>query len=122
MTLARQQLGQRGEALACAALEARGYAILHRRYRTRHGELDIVAEEGGVLVFVEVRARGSGRFGHAAESVTGQKQQRVASMAESYLRLERAGERVCRFDVVAVETEASPPQVTVYRDAFRPGW
>ena len=78
MTMARQQLGIRGEDLASAALEDRGYAILHRRYRTRYGELDIVALDGGVLVFVEVRARGSGRFGNPAESVTAQKQRRVA--------------------------------------------
>lgn len=122
MTLARQQLGRRGEDLACAALEARGYAILHRRYRTRHGELDVVAQQAGVLVFVEVRARGSGRFGQAAESVTTQKQHRVAAMAEAYLRLEGVGDRVCRFDVVAVEAGEAPPRVTVYPDAFRPGW
>jgi len=122
MTMVRQQLGQRGEDMACTALGARGYAILHRRYRTRHGELDIVAQHGGVLVFVEVRARGSGRFGHAAESVTTQKQRRVAAMAEAYLRLEQAGDRVCRFDVVAVEADAVPPRVTIYADAFRPGW
>jgi len=122
MTLARQQLGRRGEDLACAALEARGYAVLHRRYRTRHGEIDIVARHGGVLVFVEVRARGSGRFGHPAESVTTQKQHRVAAMAEAYLGREGAASAVCRFDVVAVETEVVPPRVTVYPDAFRPGW
>ena len=122
MTMARQQLGMRGEDLASAALEDRGYAILHRRYRTRYGELDIVAQDGGVLVFVEVRARGSGRFGHPAESVTAQKQRRVAAMAESYLGLEGTGDRVCRFDVVAVESDTEPPRVTVYPDAFRPGW
>lgn len=122
MTMARQQLGLRGEELACAALESRGYAILRRRYRTRHGEIDIVAQDRGVLVFVEVRTRTGGRFGHAAESVTAQKQRRVAAMAEAYLRLERAGDRVCRFDVVAVETAEGPPRVTVYPDAFRPGW
>jgi putative endonuclease len=122
VTIARQRLGQRGEDLAAAALEAQGYALLHRRYRTRHGEIDIVAQQGGVLVFVEVRARGSGRFGHPAESVTTQKQRRVAAMAESYLGLEGAADRVCRFDVVAVESDVEPPRVTVYQDAFRPGW
>ena len=103
-------------------VEDRGYHILHRRYRTRYGELDIVAQDHGVLVFVEVRARGSGRFGHPAESVMLQKQQRVAAMAECYLGLEAAGGRVCRFDVVAVEIRDEPPRVTVYPDAFRPGW
>jgi putative endonuclease len=122
MTMARQRLGQRGEDLACEALVARGYHVLHRRYRTRYGELDIVAQHDGVLVFVEVRARGSGRFGHAAASVGPQKQQRVAAMAESYLGLEGEHHRICRFDVVAVDAEVDPPRVTVYPDAFRPGW
>jgi putative endonuclease len=122
MTMARQQLGQRGEDLACRALESRGYQVLHRRYRTRYGELDVVAQHGGVLVFVEVRARASVRFGHAAASVTAQKQQRVAAMAESYLGLEGLHDRLCRFDVVAVDTEIEPPRVVIYPDAFRPGW
>ena len=122
MTMERQALGRRGEELACRALEARGYHVLHRRYRTRYGELDIVAQHGGVLVFVEVRARGSGRFGHAAASVTVQKQQRVAAMAESYLGLEGQHDRLCRFDVVAVDAEVVPPRVSIYPDAFRPGW
>jgi putative endonuclease len=122
MTMERQALGRRGEELACRALEARGYHVLHRRYRTRYGELDIVAQHGGVLVFVEVRARGSGRFGHAAASVTAQKQQRVAAMAESYLGLEGQHDRLCRFDVVAVDAEVVPPRVSIYPDAFRPGW
>jgi putative endonuclease len=122
MTMARQRLGEQGEELACRALVARGYGILHRRYRTRYGELDVVAQHEGVLVFVEVRARGSGRFGHPADSVTTQKQQRVASMAESYMGREGQQHRVCRFDVVSVETEVSPARVTIYPDAFRPGW
>ena len=122
MTMARQRLGERGEALACEALESRGYHIRHRRYRTRYGELDIVAQHDGVLVFVEVRARGSGRFGHPAASVTAQKQQRVAAMADAYLSLEGQHHRLCRFDVVAVETDAEPPRITIYPDAFRPGW
>jgi putative endonuclease len=122
MTMARQRLGERGEDLACRALVAGGYHVRHRRYRTRYGELDIVAEHEGVLVFVEVRARGSGRFGHPAASVGSQKQHRVAAMAESYLGLESLTHRVCRFDVVAVETEVEPPRVTIYPDAFRPGW
>lgn len=118
----RQDLGRRGEDLACRTLEARGYHILHRRYRTRYGELDIVSEHGGVLVFVEVRARSNGRFGHPAHSVDAQKQQRVAAMADAYLGLEGQQNRVCRFDVVAVEADAVPPRVTVFPDAFRPGW
>ena len=73
MTLARQQLGRIGEELAVAELERLGYAILERRYRTRCGEIDIVADEAGTLVFVEVKARATAEFGTAAEAVTRQK-------------------------------------------------
>lgn len=122
MTLARQHLGRRGEDLACRELERRGYAVLARGYRTRYGEIDIVAKDGSVLVFVEVKARTDGDFGHPAEAVTEQKQRRVVAMAEAYLARERVGDCLCRFDVVAVESDGDPPRLTVYRDAFRPGW
>ncbi len=122
MTIARQRLGERGETLACQELERLGYHVLTRRYRTRYGEIDVVCQHDGVLVFVEVKARSSGDFGHPADAVTAQKQRRVVAMAESYLAFEKVGDRVCRFDVVAVETERDPPAVTVFRDAFRPGW
>src|SRR5207253_2788430 len=70
MTLERQLLGLVGEELAARELTSRGYAILERRYRTRYGEIDIVAEDGETLVFVEVRARATDEMGSAAESVT----------------------------------------------------
>src|SRR5215207_8078309 len=66
----RQSLGKRGEDLACAELEKRGYVILDRRFRTRCGELDIVARDGTVLVFIEVKARSGSNFGTPFESVT----------------------------------------------------
>ena len=63
-------LGISGENLACDALARQGYAILARRYRTRVGEIDIVAQDGETLVFVEVKTRTSGNFGVPAEAVT----------------------------------------------------
>ena len=54
MTESRQQLGESGEEIACRELGARGYVILERRYRTRHGEIDIVAQDGDTIVFIEV--------------------------------------------------------------------
>ena len=122
MSRARQVLGERGESLACAELQRRGYAILARRYRTRFGEIDIIASDASAIVFVEVKARMSGRFGDPAEAVTSQKQRRLASMAEDYLTRHHLQERPCRFDVVSVETESAAPTITVYKDAFRPGW
>lgn len=121
MTLARQSTGRLGEDLACAELQRRGYAILTRGYRTRFGELDIIARSAGVIVFVEVKARRDRKFGHPAEAVTPQKQQRVARMAQDYLVRHALLDAPCRFDVVAVELTV-PPTITVITDAFRPGW
>jgi putative endonuclease len=122
MTLARQTTGRRGEQLACAELQRRGYAVLARRYRTRHGELDIIARNAGTIVFVEVKARHGGRFGDPADAVTSHKQRRLVSMAQDYLARHGLTEAPCRFDVVAVDVAETPPVVTVIADAFRPGW
>src|SRR5918992_4559614 len=118
MTMARQLLGIQGEELAVAELERRGYAILARRYRTRCGEIDIVADEGGTLVFVEVKTRADAEFGTAAEAVTPWKQRRLARMARDYLTRERIGDRPCRFDVVAIMFDRIPPSIEVFRNAF----
>jgi putative endonuclease len=119
MTLERQQLGLVGEALAARELTARGYAILERRYRTRHGEIDIVAEDEGTLVFVEVRARATDEFGSAAESVTEAKRRKVTAMAVDYLARHRVTNRPCRFDVVAIDAALSDrPQITIFPAAF----
>lgn len=118
MTQQRQALGKLGESLAVAELERRGYAIIARRYRTQHGEIDIVAEDGGTLVFVEVKARTSDECGFAVESVTRWKQLQLASMAEEYLVLNHVVDRACRFDVVAIDDVDTEPVLTVYQDAF----
>jgi putative endonuclease len=119
MTLLRQQLGETGENLAVSALLARGYAILDRRYRTKHGEIDIVCEHTGVIVFVEVRARASAEFGLAAESVTDRKKRKVTAMAVEYLARHRITNRPCRFDVVAIDDALGPaPRITVFANAF----
>ena len=125
MTQHRQSLGKTGEDLAVAELEARGYAIVARRYRTRHGEIDVVACDGDTTVFVEVKARTTGEYGGGADAVTAWKQRRLVSMATDYLVRHRLTERPCRFDVVAIDLAADEegpgsrrPQVTIYRNAF----
>ena len=122
MTLERLLFGLHGEELACEALVERGYAIVTRRYSTKHGELDIVARDGETLVFIEVKTRRDSSFGDPEESVTLQKQQRLVWMATDYLVRQNVGEVACRFDVVGVNTETTPPTVTIIPDAFRPGW
>jgi len=103
MTMQRQALGILGENLAVAEVERRGYAILARRYRTRHGEIDIVARDGETIVFVEVKTKDTAEFGTAAEAVTARKQRRVISMAVDYLARNRLTTQPCRFDVVAID-------------------
>jgi putative endonuclease len=118
MTEHRQQLGKHGEKLAEEELRRLGYEILARRYRTRHGEIDIVACNDGVIVFVEVKARLTREFGSAAEAVTSWKQRRLAAMAIDYLARNRLTNRPCRFDVVAIDGAPGAETVTVYRGAF----
>jgi len=114
----RQTLGKLGEDLACAELSRRGYAILDRRYRTRFGEIDIVARDGEVTVFVEVKTRVGEAFGDGAEAVAPRKQRRVAQMALDYQARRRLHDRPCRFDVVAVDLSGGHPRVEIYSHAF----
>jgi putative endonuclease len=118
MTVERQTFGKTGEDLAVAELERRGYAIVARRYRTRHGEIDIVAREGETTVFVEVKARTTVEFGTAAEAVTRRKQRQLASMATDYLARNQLTYAPCRFDVVAVDGTGETALITVYPNAF----
>jgi putative endonuclease len=114
----RQALGISGENLACAELQRRGYAILERRYRTRLGEIDIIARDGATLVFVEVKARLTDDFGGAAAAVTAWKQRRIAHMAMDYLARRTQVDCPCRFDVVAIDVDAAGPRIIVYPNAF----
>jgi putative endonuclease len=97
-----QLAGGDAEERAAAYLAARGLVIVARNYCTRLGEIDLVARDGEVLVFVEVRMRSDGGFGGALESVTPGKQRRIAAAAGQYLaRIPRPPP--CRFDVLAVD-------------------
>jgi len=119
MTIERQHLGLVGEELAVRELRSRGYAILERRYRTRYGEIDIVAKDGETLVFVEVRARATGEFGRAAESIDDRKKRKVTAMAVDYLARHHVTNRPCRFDVVAIDDAlGDSPAISVYPAAF----
>jgi putative endonuclease len=117
----RQRLGRAGEDAAVDALRARGYRIVERNVRLRHGELDVVAEEAGDLVFVEVKARRSAAYGTPAEAVGPRKQRALVRLAAGYLTRRRLGERACRFDVVEVQVDPSGRvRAEILRDAFRP--
>lgn len=98
----RRETGRRGEEAAASHLAARGYRILHRNWRCRLGELDIVAEDKGTIVFVEVRTRAArGRFGTPAESVDARKRRKLAALAQTYLAMTGRRNAHVRFDVIA---------------------
>jgi putative endonuclease len=117
-------LGQSWERLAARRLTAAGYRILERNYRALSSEIDLVAEEEGVVCFVEVKGRRGRDFGAPAEAVTLEKQRRIARAAEEYVwRRRLPASTRCRFDVVAIEDDGGEPRVEIFRDAFRvPEW
>ena len=98
----RQVVGTLGEQAACAALTDQGYRILHRNYRVRGGELDIVCERNGILVFCEVKTRTSTQFGLPEEAITIAKRRRLRRLALEYLQREGRHARTLRFDVISV--------------------
>jgi putative endonuclease len=117
--VSRSDVGRAGEEAAVRHLLASGYRIVARNVRYRLGEIDVVAQDGGCLVFVEVKTRSSTGFGTAAEAVTARKRQRLVQLASLYLAGHGGMDRPCRFDVVAVEPgPGSDWACTVIRDAF----
>jgi len=102
----RAASGSRAEELAAQFLAARGLAILARNFRTRYGEIDVIARDGGTLVFVEVRLRRSRAFGGAASSITAAKRGRLRAAASIYLA-QLGTEPPCRFDALLLDDVAS---------------
>jgi len=120
LTRQRQTLGRLGENEATAYLKKQGYQLLQRNYRCRLGEIDIIALDGGTLVFVEVRCRSSGRFGLPQESIHWHKQSRLRKVAQYYLKAVQKEEAPVRFDVLALlfDRENQPVHVEHIKGAF----
>jgi putative endonuclease len=117
----RHDTGRLGEALAERHLAARGYAILARRYRTRRGEIDLIARTGEAIVFIEVKTRTSERFGGPFASLAHRQRARMAAAAARFLAENpRYSGALCRFDAIAVLMEGTgQPIVEHVEDAFR---
>jgi len=96
-------LGQFGERVAADHLEAKGYRIVERNYRCREGEVDIIAQVGDCLVFVEVKTRRGDAMGSALESVTLSKGARIAAAADAYCEQYSSTVGDCRIDVIAID-------------------
>lgn len=106
MTLETRAFGKQGEAEAARFLKRRGYRIVDRNVRLLRGEIDLVAYDGDVLVFVEVKARRGTRYGGTPWAVGARKQQRLSRLAAQYLARRRLQDRPCRFDLVLIQGSA----------------
>jgi len=105
-------LGASAEDLAAEFLERKGMKILKRNFHFGNvGEIDIIAQDGETLVFVEVKARRSDAFGTPEAAITPRKQATLRRTAEGYLYVHKLHDRACRFDVVAIELQHSPPVI-----------
>ncbi len=113
MTHARRKFGDASELVAETYLIERGYKILDRQFLTRLGEIDLIAEQAGEIVFIEVKARHSDHFGYPEAAVTKVKLRKIVQAAEIYLRRKLLTTRSYRVDVVAIEYQFDPPRITL---------
>jgi putative endonuclease len=110
----RREEGIQGEEQATKTLKRKGYRIIEKNYRSPFGELDIIAEEGGYLVFVEVKKRNTSTFGDSFESVNAVKKKRIVKTAMFYMKTHKCFDRKVRFDVVGIDRE----NVKIVKHAF----
>ncbi|HPL63341.1 MAG TPA: YraN family protein [Syntrophales bacterium] len=110
--------GKDGEDLASAYLKRIGYKILERNYRCALGEIDIVARDGPVLVFVEVKSQRTARFGTPQESVNPSKQRKISLIALWFLKEKRLDDVPARFDVLGIRLGSGGPKFELVRNAF----
>ena len=119
-TNARTRLGGAGERLTAGWLEARGYRVLAHNWRCAWGELDVIAEEQGELVFVEVKTRRGNAYGAPEEAITASKRAHLIAAAQTYLAEQQREQQPYRIDVVAVQLDGQGRLVAVrhYRNAI----
>ncbi len=113
-----RELGRRGEERAADYLRRKGYRILERNYQTREGEIDIVAKQGGTLVFVEVKTARGLSFGHPQSWVNRRKRAHLFRAALAYMAEKGNLEASCRFDVIAIVMKSKKTRLTHIPDAF----
>ena len=117
--LSDREFGLLGEDLAVRFLQRHGYAILHRNFRTRFGEIDIVAQDKDTICFIEVKTRISDQFGSPFEAITKSKQRTIVRCALSFLQERKFMESKMRFDCVGVDfTESEEGHIEIIKDAF----
>lgn len=122
MTISKKRttkaIGDAAEHLAAEFLIARGYRLKQKNYRAGRGEIDLIMDDAGTLVFVEVKARKNTEFGLPQEAVTRQKQRQIIQTAYRYLIENDLVEINCRFDVVALTLQQPAPKIEHFPAAF----
>lgn len=116
--MSRYQKGRQSEAVAAEFLERHGLHVVARNVRCPLGEIDLVAEEGQRLVFVEVKSRFSGRYGLPQDAVSIAKQRKLTRLAQWYLKKHGLERRPARFDVIAITWKAEQPEISWIVNAF----
>jgi len=116
----KQSLGQVGEKLAKRFLKKQGYRHLTSNYTTGHGEIDLIMQEGGTIVFIEVKTRADEDFAPPELVVNYVKRKRISAAAQHFIRTHNAYDLPCRFDIVAVITkDKGKPNIRHQKNAFR---
>lgn len=118
MTKERIILGKIGEDLARQRLEDLGYRIIKANYTCVLGEIDLIARDGDVLVFVEIKTRKKQSLGLAKEAVTKKKQVKLSKVALAYMKYNKLLGSKARFDVVAVGVSEGKKEIEIVKDAF----
>jgi len=111
-------LGKKGEEIAVGLLKDNGYKILLRNYKTKLGEIDIIASDKGTICFIEVKTRQSDRFGLPSEAVSASKQRQISKAALVFLKERNILDKKARFDVVSILYSKDIPQLDLIKNAF----
>ena len=113
----QQERGSKGEAIAADYLKTRGFELLEQNYRSGKSEIDLIAKESEVLVFVEVKARTSSLYGNPEDFVDEAKAAKIIEGAENYIdKINWKG--AIRFDIISILLRSGTPQVAHFKDAF----
>ena len=114
----RQKFGEKGESMAARYLKTTGYKIIEKNYRTQLGEIDIIAQDGKTIVFVEVKSRRSVQFGSPKWAITPQKQRKISMVALQYLKKTDQSSAKARFDVVTIIATRDKQTIEIINNAF----
>lgn len=113
-----QQFGKKSEAIAVKHLRKQKYKILEENYRTKLGEIDIIAKDDDTIAFVEVKSRRSNHYGHPKWAITPQKQRKITLVALQYLKATKQLDSKARFDVVSISLIKKKPEIELIKNAF----